>query len=469
MSIQLSALPTAGGFIASQSGGDVDIHDVTHTTKNVSRNSLFCCVRGASADGHEFAADALRGGAVALMVDHVLPIDAPQLQVDDVRRCMALSATAVHGFPSQKMKMVGVTGTNGKTTTSYMIGSILEAAKMRTAVAGTLSGARTTPESTDLQRILNHWLVDGGEAYVMEVSSHALVQERVTGTEFDVAVFTNLSRDHLDFHGTEEDYFRAKARLFTGMCDIAVVNRDDVHGRLLLEVTDARPVGFGLDDASNLRVTPSSASFSWGGVEITIPMGGAFNVMNAIAAATTARELGVSANTIAEGLTTMSPVRGRLEPIANDRGITVLVDYAHTPDALEKVLVSVRTAMGSHGALTVVFGCGGDRDPGKRAPMGYVAASNATRVVLTSDNSRSEKTAEIIDQIMEGISTAPGAAVVDRIEDREQAIAHAIYNAQPGDVVVIAGKGHETSQEIAGVVSDFDDASVARGVLEVAK
>lgn len=470
MSISIVDLPSIAGFEATNSGGDVRILDVSHTTTNIPAESLFCCVRGASADGHDFAAEALGSGAVALMVDRLLPIDAPQLRVADVRRCMALSASAVHGFPSHDLQVVGITGTNGKTTTAYMLGAILSAANVRNQVAGTLSGLRTTPEATDLQRALRSWHEDGGQAYVMEVSSHALQQDRVLGTRFAVGVFTNLGIDHLDYHGTVEAYFAAKARLFTtGMTDRSVINRDDVHGQQLLDVVGSSAVSFGLSDATDVIVGPESVRFKWSGVAMQLPMGGTFNLTNALGAATAARELGIEIEAIAEGLSSMQPVRGRLEPIANDRGIVVLVDYAHTADALERVLTSVRTSMVSQGKLTVVFGCGGDRDASKRGPMGAIASELADRVILTADNSRSEDTASIIDQIMNGISTKKSAVPVAQILDREEAIAEAITTSVRGDVVLIAGKGHETTQEIAGRITDFDDAAVARRILGAAK
>lgn len=470
MSISIVDLPSIAGFEATNSGGDVRILDVSHTTTNIPAESLFCCVRGASADGHDFAAEALGSGAVALMVDRLLPIDAPQLRVADVRRCMALSASAVHGFPSHDLQVVGITGTNGKTTTAYMLGAILSAANVRNQVAGTLSGLRTTPEATDLQRALKSWHEDGGQAYVMEVSSHALQQDRVLGTRFAVGVFTNLGIDHLDYHGTVEAYFAAKARLFTtGMTDRSVINRDDVHGQQLLDVVGSSAVSFGLSDATDVIVGPESVRFKWSGVAMQLPMGGTFNLANALGAATAARELGIEIEAIAEGLSSMQPVRGRLEPIANDRGIVVLVDYAHTADALERVLTSVRTSMVSQGKLTVVFGCGGDRDASKRGPMGAIASELADRVILTADNSRSEDTASIIDQIMNGISTKKSAVPVAQILDREEAIAEAITTSVRGDVVLIAGKGHETTQEIAGRITDFDDAAVARRILGAAK
>ena len=470
MPISIVDLPRLAGFEATNSGGDVRILDVSHTTNNIPAESLFCCVRGASADGHDFAAEALGSGAVALMVDRLLPIDAPQLRVADVRRCMALSAAAVHGFPSHELQVVGITGTNGKTTTAYMLGAILSAADVRNQVAGTLSGVRTTPEATDLQRALRSWHEDGGQAYVMEVSSHALHQDRVLGTRFAVGIFTNLGIDHLDYHGTVEAYFAAKARLFTtGMTDRAVINRDDVHGQQLLDVLGASAVAFGLSDATDVVVGPDSVRFTWSGVAMHLPMGGTFNLANALGAATAARELGIGIDAIADGLGSMQPVRGRLEPVANDRGIVVLVDYAHTADALERVLTSVRTSMGNQGKLTVVFGCGGDRDASKRGPMGAVASQLADRVILTADNSRSEDTSSIIDQIMAGISAKKVAAPVIQILDREEAIAEAIAASVRGDVVVIAGKGHETTQEIAGLVTEFDDAAVARRILGAGK
>ena len=470
MPISIVDLPRLAGFEATNSGGDVRILDVSHTTNNIPAESLFCCVRGASADGHDFAAEALGSGAVALMVDRVLPIDAPQLRVADVRRCMALSAAAVHGFPSHELQVVGITGTNGKTTTAYMLGAILSAADVRNQVAGTLSGVRTTPEATDLQRALRSWHEDGGQAYVMEVSSHALHQDRVLGTRFAVGIFTNLGIDHLDYHGTVEAYFAAKARLFTtGMTDRAVINRDDVHGQQLLDVLGASAVAFGLSDATDVVVGPDSVRFTWSGVAMHLPMGGTFNLANALGAATAARELGIGIDAIADGLGSMQPVRGRLEPVANDRGIVVLVDYAHTADALERVLTSVRTSMGNQGKLTVVFGCGGDRDASKRGPMGAVASQLADRVILTADNSRSEDTSSIIDQIMAGISAKKVAAPVIQILDREEAIAEAIAASVRGDVVVIAGKGHEMTQEIAGLVTEFDDVAVARRILGAGK
>lgn len=470
MPISIVDLPRLAGFEATNSGGDVRILDVSHTTNNIPAESLFCCVRGASADGHDFAAEALGSGAVALMVDRLLPIDAPQLRVADVRRCMALSAAAVHGFPSHELQVVGITGTNGKTTTAYMLGAILSAADVRNQVAGTLSGVRTTPEATDLQRALRSWHEDGGQAYVMEVSSHALHQDRVLGTRFAVGIFTNLGIDHLDYHGTVEAYFAAKARLFTtGMTDRAVINRDDVHGQQLLDVLGACAVAFGLSDATDVVVGPDSVRFTWSGVAMHLPMGGTFNLANALGAATAARELGIGIDAIADGLSSMRPVRGRLEPVANDRGIVVLVDYAHTADALDRVLTSVHTSMGNQGKLTVVFGCGGDRDASKRGPMGAVASQLADRVILTADNSRSEDTSSIIDQIMAGISAKKVAAPVIQILDREEAIAEAIAASVRGDVVVIAGKGHETTQEIAGLVTEFDDAAVARRILGAGK
>ena len=469
MSVSLANLPGIAGFNATHTGGSPMVSDVTHDSKSVPAASLFCCVRGQSADGHDFAMAAIDGGAVALMVERHLPVETPQLQVDDVRRCMALSAAAVHGFPSHEMTVVGITGTNGKTTTAHMLGAILETASMKPKVAGTLNSVRTTPESTDLQRALRSWRAEGGEAYVMEVSSHALDQNRVLGTRFAAGVFTNLTQEHLDYHGTLEAYFRAKSRLFTdNEVRIAVINRDDVHGRLLLDIVGGDVVTYGMSDASEVKMTPVGVSCTWNGVHLDVPMGGAFNLSNALAAASTARALGVGNDAIAEGLRTMSRVRGRMEQVPNDQGIVVLVDYAHTPDALEQLLTNLRASMKGDGSLVVVFGCGGDRDRAKRAPMGRVAADLADRVVLTSDNSRTEATMRIIDEVISGV-LPKHVAKVSSEENRAEAIRIAIESARPGDVIVIAGKGHETTQDINGVVTEFDDVKVAREFLGAAK
>lgn len=443
---------------------DVEVTSVTHDSRAVDPGALFCCVHGAVADGHLFAPAAVDAGAAALLVEHAVALDGAavaQLQVDDVRVAIGPAAAAVTGEPSRALRVVGVTGTNGKTTVTHLLASILRAAGERTEVLGTLSGPRTTPEAPELQTWLARQRAAGVAAVAMEVSSHALALHRVDGTRFAAAVFTNLSRDHLDFHGTMEAYFRAKARLFTpAFTDLAVVNRDDMHGRLLADAAEVPTVTYGFDDVTDLRLTAAGSTFTWRGHELHLPLAGRFNVANALAAATTAAALDIASSAIATGLASVPQVPGRFERVDEGQDFDVVVDYAHTPDGLEQVLAVARELVGRR-RVHVVFGCGGDRDPGKRAPMGEAAARGADRVVLTADNSRSESTDLIIDEIRRGIPSDPTAEVVVE-PDRDRAIAVALVGAAAGDLVVLAGKGHETTQTIGDVVTPFDDREVAR-------
>ena len=433
--------------------GEADVSAVTHDSREVGPGALFCCVPGRTTDGHDHAAAAVAAGATALLCERFLPVEAAQARVPSVRAAMGPVAAAFHGFPSSSLDVVGVTGTNGKTTTTALLRSVLEAAGRPCGLIGTLTGARTTPEGPELQARLAALREEGKAAVSMEVSSHALAMGRVDGTRFRVAVFTNLGRDHLDFHPTLEDYFEAKARLFTPeLADVGVVNADDDHGRVLLERARIPMVPYSLDDAVDLAVTPSGSRLRWRGTELRVPLGGRFNVANALAAATVAAELGVDHGAVAAGLAGAPQVAGRFELVDAGQPFTVLVDYAHTPDALENLLGNAR----GDGRLLVVFGCGGDRDPGKRTPMGEVAARLADEVVVTSDNPRHEDPAAIIDQIRRG---APAATIEP---DRRAAIRLALGRARPGDVVVVAGKGHETTQTIGDRVLPFDDRAVVR-------
>jgi UDP-N-acetylmuramoyl-L-alanyl-D-glutamate--2,6-diaminopimelate ligase len=370
---------------------------------------------------------------------------------------MGPAAAAVHGHPSAALSVVGVTGTNGKTTTTWLLQAVLEAAGRPTGLIGTLSGARTTPEAPDLQARLAALRDEGRSAVAMEVSSHALALHRVDGTRFAVAVFTNLGRDHLDFHDSVEDYFAAKARLFSpDLADVAVLGLDDPHGRLLRDAARIPTVGYSLADVEDLQLGPRSSAGRWRGHRLQVPLGGAFNVWNALAAATAALQLGVDEATVVEGLAAAPPVPGRFEAVELEAPFAAVVDYAHTPDALEALLGAARsTAPG--GRLLVVFGCGGDRDRTKRPAMGEVAARLADVVVVTSDNPRSEDPAAIATAVREG---AEGPAAVTTELDRRAAIATALAEARPGDVVVVAGKGHETTQDTGGTVLPFDDRAV---------
>lgn len=443
----------------------VDVLDIVHDSRSVVPGALFCCVPGSRSDGHDHAAAAVASGAVALLVERRLDLPVPQLLVADARASMAQLASAFFGHPSRSISVVGVTGTNGKTTTTHLLRNIVEAAGLRVEVLGTLSGTRTTPEAPDLQRTLAGWRDDGVEVVAMEVSSHALELHRVDGTRFAVAVFTNLSRDHLDFHGSMESYFAAKARLFEVMLsDRGVVNLDSPYGRLLADTASIPTDTFSLDEAEDLRLEASGSSFTWRGHPVRLALGGAFNVANALAAAHVAVALGIDEATVAEGLSRGLLVPGRFELVEAGQPFPVVVDYAHTPDGLDQLLAAADDLVtegpeGERGRVVVVFGCGGDRDATKRPAMGEVAAAGADLVVVTADNSRNEDTAAIIGAVKQGFERVhPRRAAELVVEpDRRTAIALALAAGRSGDVVLVAGKGHETTQDLGGVAIPFDD------------
>jgi UDP-N-acetylmuramoyl-L-alanyl-D-glutamate--2,6-diaminopimelate ligase len=447
-------------------GGDaVSIASVDFDSRSVRSGSLFCCLRGANTDGHAFAEGARADGATALLVDHRIGVDLPQLVVPDTRVAMGLLAASFYMHPTRELTLVGVTGTNGKTTTTSLIASIMEADGRSTGTIGTLTGAHTTPEAPELQARLAGFVEQGITTVVMEVSSHALELQRVVGSHFDIAVFTNLGRDHLDLHGTQERYFAAKARLFQpGLSDAAVVNIDDPHGRLLFDVGAIPTEGFGRADVSDVSVSAVDHSYTWRRQSISVPIGGEFNVMNSLAAATACARLGIDAATISRGLAGAARVPGRFEAVVAGQPFAVIVDYAHTPDGLEKAIGAARSVAGD-ASVRLVFGCGGDRDREKRPLMGAVASRLADRVVITSDNPRSEDPMEIINATMEGVTPDYRGRVVME-PDRRRAIEIAVREARSGDVVLIAGKGHELTQTVGDQVLDFDDRAVARELLE---
>ena len=454
------------------------IQSVVHDSRRIAPGSLYACLRGEHFDGHAFAADAVNAGATALLADHPLEhVDVPQIVVDDTRLRLGPIAAEVAGHPSRSLATVGVTGTNGKTTTAALLASIFDGAGMPCGVIGTLHGPRTTPEAPELQAVLREFVDAGKSAAVLEVSSHALAMHRADGTEFDAVVFTNLGHDHLDLHGSQEEYFRAKARLFSPeFSHLGVVNIDDPYGRLIADTSASDVIGrefrivtYSTQDLSEVEVTAAAHRYVWRGRRVEVPMGGDFNVSNSLAALTTAVELGIDVDVAIGAVATLPAVPGRFEIVETDesrrRGVTIVVDYAHTPDGLERLLESARRVAGSTGSLTVVFGCGGNRDRAKRPTMGAVASRHADRVVVTSDNPRSEQPSTIIDEILDGIAADSPATIVT-IADRGEAICAAIASARPGDVVVIAGKGHETTQEFADHIIEFDDRAVARECLE---
>ena len=442
--------------------GSTKIAAVVHDTRAVGPGALFCCVPGRSVDGHDLVGEAEAAGAVAVLVERPVPTDLPQLLVPSVRQALGPLAAAFWDHPSDALTMVGVTGTSGKTTTTHLLGAIFEAHGWPVSVLGTLSGPRTTPEAPELQAHLAGERAAGRKAVAMEVSSHALAMGRVRATRFGVAVFTNLSHDHLDFHRDLDEYFEAKALLFTAeYADAAVVNLDDPRGVELARRALVPTTGYSQADVEQLSVQATRSSFVWRSQPIELPLGGQFNVSNAIAAASAAAQLGIPVEVIAAGLSRANVVPGRFEPVDEGQPFAVLVDYAHKPGALAGALDAAREAAPG-GRLLLVMGAGGDRDPTKRPEMGEVAARLADRVVLTSDNPRGEDPVRIIDAIRSGMSTTSHVTVE---ADRAAAIALALAEAQPGDVVVIAGKGHETVQVIGDASVSFDDREVARSAL----
>lgn len=467
-------------------GATTPVASITHDSRAVVAGSMFACLRGAAFDGHAFAADAVASGAVALLVDHELPADtvgsAVQVVVADTRRAVGPAAATIAGEPSRRLTTVGITGTNGKTTTAQLVATILDGVAgdetaLPTGVVGTLHGPRTTPEATDLQRLLAGFAADGRRAAVLEVSSHALALHRVDGTSFDVVAFTNFGEDHLDLHGTPEEYFRAKSRLFdSSFAPVAVIAVDDPHGRNLADVVAARTdeeamtvVAVSRDEIDDVRVGAGRHEYRWRGHDVTVPIGGDFNVSNSLLALSIATELGIDAADAVRAIATTPAVPGRFERIASPaaarRGVEVVVDYAHTPDGLEQLLRTARDVGAASGRLVVVFGCGGERDRAKRPRMGEVAATLADRVIVTSDNPRHESPTAIIDEVLRGIPDRYRAATTSE-PDRRGAIAAALDLATTGDVVVIAGKGHEGTQDLGDTIIDFDDRAVARALLD---
>ena len=445
---------------------DTPWRGISHDSRLVNAGNLFCCVRGDTVDGHEFAHDVVDAGVQVLLVDHhitTVSSSVTQICVDSVRDAVGYVAADAYDFPSNDVVVIGITGTNGKTSTAHILGGLLDGLGLKTAVFGTLSGERTTPEAIDIQKRLATCRDEGVSHVVMEVSSHALVLGRMHGTHLRAAVFTNLGHDHLDFHKTQEEYFAAKASLFDEKyTEMAIVNRDDPHGLMIVDTTNAHAIGFGEDDLSDICVTARETQFRWQDSEFRIPIGGSFTLMNALAAVTVVKSLGYSPSQIAEACKNVLPVRGRFELVAGAKDFDVVVDYAHTPEGLQEVLTTARDLTDS--SLITVFGCGGDRDATKRPLMGRIASEIADTVIITSDNPRSEDPHSIISAIRSGVTSPRGEVIT--IGDRREAIAAALQRASKGDIVVIAGKGHETTQEIAGVISPFNDVEVTQQILE---
>jgi len=465
-----------------------EIEGIAYDSRQVRPGFLFVALHGQNREGTDFIGDAIQRGAIAIVSEHN---EAPRrditfIRVEDARRALAEIACAFYGEPSRNLQMIGVTGTNGKSTITFMARDILQNAGLKPGLIGTIRyeigersipASRTTPEAPDIQFMLDQMLKAGCKSAVMEVSSHGLDQKRAWGIDFDVGVFTNLTQDHLDYHKTMEQYFAAKTLLFRGLGQMekdafAVINIDDPWGLELANTNGFRAeiVTFGLHPnamvrAEDIELTPSGSQFTvqtpWGSANVVLKLLGRFNVSNALAAMAACGTLGVEPQAMAEVLSRIISVPGRLERIPNNRGLSIFVDYAHTPDALSNVLRTLREV--TRGRLIVAFGCGGNRDRAKRPMMGAAAAAMADYSIVTSDNPRNEEPAAIIREILPGFGGSTGFEIE---VDRTRAIAKALAFAREGDTVLIAGKGHENHQELANTVVPFDDREVVRKVLK---
>ena len=469
--------------------GDASVTGVTHSSSDVRPGDIFVAIKGARVDGHDFINQALVQGAAAVVTTrHVdLPEDVAWALVEDSRAFLSVIADAFYGYPSRSLRMVGITGTNGKTTTAFLLRAILREQGLRTGMIGTvqievgdeiLPVKFTTPEAHDLQALLKR-MNDGGISHaVMEVSSHSLAQHRVDNVEYDTAVFTNLTQDHLDLHGTMDNYFSAKAQLFTRLganavkpTKTAVVNVDDSWGQRLVSLTSVRVLSYAIDcsadiTAKNIKSSSMGSSFilvtPQGEIECSISTPGKHSIYNALAAAGAGLAEGCSLQAIAQGLQ-MPPVAGRMEQVNEGQNFAVFVDYAHSPDGLQNVLQAAREF--ARGRVIVVFGCGGDRDRGKRPLMGAIAAKLSDVAILTSDNPRSEDPLRIIEDVLPGFYGASAASRVIVEPDRRNAIHRAITSAGENDVVLITGKGHENYQIFRDGTVHFDDREEARAAL----
>ena len=459
---------------------DFDVKRIEYDSRRVKPGEVFSCVVGTFMDGHNFAESAVKNGASALITERELPLPVPQIIAKNSRRAMAELAMKLYDYPAKQLRVIGVTGTNGKTTTTYMIKTVAEKCGLKVGLIGTIrniigdrviSTQRTTPESTELQEIMRMMADEGVDLVVMEVSSHSLDQERVYGIDFEIGGFTNLTQDHLDYHKTFENYLAAKRKLFE-RSGFAVVNADDPHSEKLLEGLDIPRMTYAVREpadiyANDIEICVRDVEFDMtcpeGTAHIAVPIPGLFNVFNAMLAAGICLKLGFPLDKIAEGLADVSGVTGRMESLPTEGfPFSVILDFAHTPDGLINLLTSVREF--AKGRVVSVFGCGGDRDHAKRPIMGEAAGRYSDFCVVTSDNPRSEDPMSIIGNVLDGVNKTAVEYVV--IQNRREAIKYALTHARPDDVIVLAGKGHETYQEIKGIKYPFDEKVVVAELLD---
>ncbi len=471
----------------TQTRGDMslDIEALTLNSRESVRNGLFFCIPGARFDAHDFAAQAVGNGCVALVVNRFLPLDVPQIRVDHTRTAMAYMAAAFYGHPSRGMKLVGITGTKGKTTTSYMLKSICEQAGFRCGLIGTtgnmigdkrIESHLTTPDPIEMQRTLRQMADEGVQIVCMEVSAHAIDMKRLAGMTFEVGCYTNLSQDHLDYFHTMENYFETKKKFFTeGYALNAALNADEETSESIRKDISIPNLTYGICVdadlfARDIEITEQGVSFEvqlqgMHKLPVKLKMTGMFNVYNALAAASCAMILGISTDDIRLGLEKIASVPGRIEMLETHTPYKVILDYSHSPDALKNILETVRQF--ARNRVIAVFGCGGDRDQGKRPLMGEIGGLLADYCILTSDNPRTEDPFAILRAVEEGIK--PTGKPYEVIENRREAIRRALSMGEEGDIIVLAGKGHETYQEIQGVRYPFDEKVVVRELLDEAK
>ncbi|MCX7884121.1 MAG: UDP-N-acetylmuramoyl-L-alanyl-D-glutamate--2,6-diaminopimelate ligase [Caloramator sp.] len=462
------------------SNKDKEIESLSYNTSTVKPNSMFFCIEGLKTDGHIFAQKAVDSGASAIVISKDVNVDGDVsiIKVKDTREAMALISSNFYERPSEHIDIIGITGTNGKTTSTFMIKSILDAYNKKTALLGTIyniigdkkeEAKRTTPESMDLQKMFYDMKNNGIEYCIMEVSSHSLELKRVFGVKFKAGIFTNLTQDHLDFHGTMENYFNAKMKLFE-FCNIAAINIDDEYGKKAVEKLKRKVVTFGIENDANFKgrdvtISEKGTSFKLKYkdeiVLINLHLPGKFNVYNALGAAAVCLEMGIPLDVVKKGLENLESVPGRSEKIISKRGFTVVIDYAHTPDGIENILGTAREY--TKGRLITLFGCGGDRDKTKRPLMGKAAGELSDFCIVTSDNPRTEDPRAIIEDILPGIDNTGCSYVI--IEDRKEAIKYALDAAKVGDVIVIAGKGHETYQILNDRTIHFDEREIVTELL----
>jgi UDP-N-acetylmuramoyl-L-alanyl-D-glutamate--2,6-diaminopimelate ligase len=459
-----------------------EISSIAYDSRKVVKGSLFVCIEGFKQDGHEFINDAIEKGAVAVVVSKDVTVDPAVviIKTNNTRKLLAQIASRFFDHPSKKLRVIGVTGTKGKTTTTFMIKSILEKNGFKVGLVGTIANYigskqiaadRTTPESLNLQEMFADMIKQGIDTVVMEVSSHSLDLQRVEAIYFDIAVFTNLSQDHLDYHKNFENYFEAKAKLFK-QCKHAIINIDDTYGKRLVNKTSVPTTTFGIENeadlkADDIKIKPSGTQFylssKKNSTTINVPIPGIFSVYNALAAIAVCQFYDAKDSDILQGLKDLQ-VPGRAEIAVTNPKFTVMVDYAHSPDSLDNILKAVRVY--AKGRIVCIFGCGGDRDRTKRPIMGEIAGNMADFTIITSDNPRTEDPASILSEIEEGIKRTKSEYKV--ILDRRQAIEFAINNAQQDDMIIIAGKGHETYQIFKSETIHFDDREVAKEIYNAA-